>query len=176
MGFCISWIAVKDVAPEKIFETLGLKKTSNNSGSPDVDYSYIDMKNGWHVIVANHLDVITEREAWVLELSKHAQTIAAFAEEHVMYTAAGCWENGKRVWFIEHNSERGLEDLKTEGTLPACFERVYKELLNQLKTDPAPCDYLFDVPVEVSREITGYRHDQWLLSPEDEVYWVLTKA
>lgn len=176
MGVSISWIAVKDVAPEKIFEHIGLKKTTNKSDWTKFEYSYIDMKNGWHLIIAYRVDVITERESWVLKLSELAQTIAVFVEEHVMYSAACCFENGKRVWFIEHDCERGLEDVKTDGTLPTCFEKVHKDLLSQLKSDPDPCDYLFDVPVEVSRAFTGYRYDQWHLNPEDEVYWELVKA
>jgi hypothetical protein len=176
MGYCLSWLAVKDMPAEKIFKTLGLKKSEGNNRCPEIDFSYIDMHNGWHIVIVNGDDVMTAKTSWLKELSYQAEVISAFAEEHVMYSAASAWRDGKRIWFIEHNLERGDEDLQTEGTLPECFEEVHQELLNERKNDPHPCDYIFDVPIIVGMKITGYIHDRTIPGLDEEVYWELVEV
>lgn len=60
VGFCVSWIVVRDLAPEKIFETIGMKVSAKPadplalhwSAPWSAYYSYRDLKNGWHVIEA----------------------------------------------------------------------------------------------------------------------------
>jgi len=171
VGFCVSWIVVRDLAPEKIFETIGMKVSAKPadplalhwSAPWSAYYSYRDLKNGWHVIEADNIDLISEKEPWLLKLSELAPTYAYHEEEHVMYSSGAGYENGKRIWYIEHNSERGLEDLITEGRLPACFDEIYSRRLGLLKSGADCGNTLMGVPVAVIQTFIGINcsHDCW---------------
>jgi hypothetical protein len=173
MGFSLSWIAVKDISVEKLFETIGVEKTGEFSECPEEELCYLDRMNGWRLIIANHDCLMESKVAWLTELSSDREVISVFVEEHVMYSAACCWRNGKREWFVEHDCERGLEDVKTEGVLPECFQEVHDGLMAELRNDKNPCDYLFDVPVEIGRRLTGFVHDRTMEDLDEEVYWEL---
>jgi hypothetical protein len=82
-----------------------------------------------------------------------------------MISMASYFSNGTEMWSIIHESDKGLEHLEVSGNLPDCFEDIKSRLLAQLNADGDLCDYIFDVPAEVCKTITGFRHDDVI---EDE--------
>ena len=170
MGFSLSWLAVKELSEEAITSALGLCKTGKTDEVPDWDMSYMK-RDGWHFIFLNHDDIESVRPSWIRTLSNSTEVISVFVEEHVMFSRASCWREGKLVWSVEHDNERGgLADIRSVGLVPASYEGIRGELLQQLKNDPEPCDYLFDAPTMLAQEITNFKHDE---SSED-TFWELT--
>jgi hypothetical protein len=82
-----------------------------------------------------------------------------------MFSGAYCYANGREAWSVWHDNQRGRYDLSTRGTLPAEFAPI-KMRLNAKQDDndraAGNVDYIFDVPVELAAELTGYRHDRRL--------------
>jgi hypothetical protein len=95
-------------------------------------------------------------------LSRGCELIGAQVEEHVMASASFFYRDGTQQWNITHESERGRENLETEGTLPPEFSdaKAAGLKLQAEKGEEEGVDYIFDVPLEVAERVCGYRHDR----------------
>jgi hypothetical protein len=86
-----------------------------------------------------------------------------------MYSSAVFCRDGKEIWSVVHKGEDGPDHLVAEGMLPAPFEKTsheYRELQsNQDPADEFRTDYMFEVPLILAQEITGFKHDE---VPEEE--------
>ena len=170
MGFSLSWLAVNKLSEDAIISALGLRKTGKSDEVPDWEISYME-QGAWCFVFLNHDDIESVKPSWVQTLSKSTEVISVFVEEHVMYSRASCWKDGKRVWSVEHDNERGgLADVRSEGLVPASYQAILSELLQRLKEDPEPCDYLFDAPTMLAQDITSYKHDE----SGENTFWELS--
>ena len=98
-------------------------------------------------------------------LGKFSETfplLYGFVEEHVMFSTVAAWESGKEVWSIMHDAQKGILDLKVKGTPPGNFTAIRDRLLAQQNTEGVEepeVDHVFDIPVEVAKELTGWDID-----------------
>ena len=171
MGYSLSWLAVKNVSELDILNKVCAKRTGNKDEAPDYDFNYMERDGEWRWLIENRVDMIRDKEDWLTVLSSGAELVCVVVEEHVMYSAATGWKDGKRLWSIEHDNERGgLEDIKATGALPETYEKVRTDLLQKLMADPET-DYMFDVPTRVAELITGFKHDE---APKSaDTFWEL---
>lgn len=174
MGFSLSWLAVKDISESRILDAFGARKTGKSDEVPDWDLGYMERASAWRFVFVNRDDIEQSFSSCLQKLSSDSELVAVFVEEHVMYSRASCWNNAKVLWRVEHDNERGgLKDIRWEGAVPRCFKGIYKDMLEQLKNDSEPCDYLFDVPTLVAQDLTGFKHDEFA-EPAD-VFWELVR-
>jgi hypothetical protein len=75
-----------------------------------------------------------------------------------------------------HDSSKGLDNLETSGALPPSFLAVRGRLMKELKAGEHSADYLFDVPAELSKSISGFRHDEDIEGIEGDAFTVLERA
>lgn len=114
----------------------------------------------------------------LLRLSSKFETLDCFADEHQMVSRASCFFEKKLVWSVSHDEGEGSDHLSSSGALPSCFKSVLKreiaigseslpEPSNQVKTGKTlPSPYkkfkrkpkLFEVPPEVSYQVSGYKY------------------
>lgn len=159
MGFHISWVAVHRKSPEQVCSELNLQDTDEQSPYPETDVDALKLDSGWYLLHFND-PLPPELELAILgPLSMGAEVVKCVVEEASMVSMASYLSNGKEKWSIVHDSEQGLTHLDVSGELPDCYEEIKNRLLAQLNADEDPCDYLFDVPAEVCKSITGFRHD-----------------
>jgi hypothetical protein len=93
-----------------------------------------------------------------------------------MFSTTSCWKYGGSVWSVTHDSAKGLSHLEIEGPVPATLEPIRQTLLAKVKergADNADVDFLFDAPVNLAQELTGYRYDQDIPGLPGDVYEVL---
>ena len=107
-----------------------------------------------------------------------------------MFSCASGWKESRKCWSITHDAQRGIEHLVAEGDLPPEFGSIRDRLLSKQSEEnlrkPRPlvrqsgasiskigCDYVFDIPVETARSLTGYRHDQDIPGLTGEAFEVL---
>ena len=80
-----------------------------------------------------------------------------------MCSAASMWTHGRQVWSVIHAADQGIEHLETKGSLPPMFASI-SERLRAAQTaaggKKAKVDHIFDIPVEIVAQLTGYRHDR----------------
>ncbi|MBF4988344.1 hypothetical protein [Methylophilus sp. 14] len=159
MGFHISWVAVNGKSPAQVCSELNLQDTDEQSPYPETDVDALKLNSGWYLLHFND-PLPPELELAILgPLSMGAEVVKCVIEETSMVSMASYLSNGKEKWSIVHDSEQGLTHLDVSGDLPDCYEEIKNRLLAQLNADEEPCDYLFDVPAEVCKSITGFRHD-----------------
>lgn len=159
MGFHISWLAVRGKSPIAVRATLGLVVGSSRDGSRDSAVAALDLPSGWYLVGFNSTAPDEMSEELLARLSRSAEVVTCVVEEGAMYSIASGYRDGARTWSVLHNADEGMEHLEEEGDLPAAYGEIRDRLMAELEADPDPCDYIFDVPVELARSLTGYRHD-----------------
>jgi hypothetical protein len=160
MGYSLSWLAVKGMTAEEVFRTIGAKKTGYLASYSSDDLSYLDMKNGWHLLCFGHQNIMNSEPSLLQKLSASADVISVSVFEGENISSAGGWKNGTRTWFVLHEFERGERHLETSGALPECFESVRNEITAEAESKNFNCDYFLDIPTIIGLRIVGFIHDR----------------
>ena len=161
MGFSISWIGFKAEDKDEALRLLGLVDTGELDEANESPLSGAVLPTGWFIVFSNDFDFATPKR--LAELSLGRQVIACQVEEHVMVSAAYCYDDGEAVWWASHVSDSGRYDLTAEGALPDGFAALKDRLFKEQEAEggaEADVDFVFDVPVEQALAICGYRYDQ----------------
>jgi len=176
MGSSISWFASRKTIPKEVMDeiTQGLRKERSQfmermaAMNPSFGKGFMSrmreagvvseqhLPSGWHAVYVERGDVIQAFGPLMQKISIGTTVVACFIEEHVMYSSAAQWDNGKSTWTVIHDSQKGRHDMQTTGTPPPEYKKIYDNLRKK-QDEPDACDYLFDVPVEVAKVATGIR-------------------
>lgn len=155
MRFSGSWIAVRGVSPESVNAALQLRPSGSREDVPESDHSSAQLPNGFYLVVFLRKELSRES---LNRISVAFPLIYAFAEEHVMYSAAAWWQEGKEVWAVIHDAQQGIMHLDVRGTAPSSYPSIRERLfVEQAKAGgrDAGVDYIFDIPIDLAHEITG---------------------
>jgi len=98
------------------------------------------------------------------KLSRGARAVVCVVEDHVMYSKASEWRDGREIWSITRDPEQDGEDdkrhLKATGELPEVFEPIRKQrMAEEQQENDHEVDYLYSVPNDVASKIVGARYD-----------------
>jgi len=179
MGYSMSWAAVKGSTPQAVRDTLALRATGTREEIPESDITAAELPSGWYMVVSDRDGLQLTSGEVLARLSALGEVIACFVEEHVMFSSAECWRSGRRVWSVQHDAQRGIEHLTAEGELPPRFSSVRDELRAKQEAaggHKADVDYIWDVPVVLAHEFTGWRHDHVIPGLADDAFEVLEKT
>lgn len=176
MGFHVGWISVNGKTPKEVQAELGLSETGAREFMPESELTGTQLPSNWYVIFVNDLGARELEDEVLVHLSRGAEVMSFLVEEASMISVAKGFSNGRHAWQVVHDSSQGLEHLETEGQLPASFSVVRDRLLGELRAaGQHSADYLFDVPAELSKTITGYRHDEDVEGLEGDPFAVLER-
>jgi len=175
MGFHVSWITVRGKAPSTVLSELGLVETLEKEFVPESDVSGVVLPSGWYMVFFNDPMPQELGEEILAALSREAEVAAFVVEEASMVSLARGYANGRRSWEVVHDSSEGYEHLDVSGTLPTQFAEVEARLRTELAKNPGGADYLFDVPAELCKAITGFRHDEDVEGLDGDVFVVLDR-
>lgn len=162
MGYSQSWLAVRGKPPAAVLEALNLRGTGTREEIAESPIVGAALATGWYLIVAGRSGHQLLGDQTLQGLSAGCEIVTGDVEEHVMVSAATCWKDGHRVWSVTHDAQHDIGHLQTEGELPAVFASIRDRLRIEQQAaggNKADVDYFFDVPVELARALTGYRHD-----------------
>jgi hypothetical protein len=180
MGYALSWAATKGDA-ETVHSALGLRPTGKREESPKSDIVGAELRGGWYLVLYRGCDAARRaRES----LSRLGEVVYCSVEEHVMVSAASAWKDGKCLWSVVHDGQEGINDLQVKGALPASFasirdrQKAKQDAGEKVPTDGEEfaVDHMFDVPVDLALELTGFRHDRDVPGVEGNAYEVLESA
>jgi hypothetical protein len=176
MGWSLSWIAVRGGTRDAVCSAIGLQPTGQKEEEPESDIVCTDLPAGWFLVLFNREELAND----VLKsLSKTGEVVYCFVEDHVMYSTAASWSNGKQNWRVSHDGQDETRlDLKVEGEPPAEFERIRKKLFAEQEAagDDADVDYVYDLPAELAKHVVGFRHDQDTPGMSGQVFEVLERV
>jgi hypothetical protein len=161
MGYSLSWAALKGGNLQSACAALGLRATGKREEIAESKIAGAALPSGWYVIVFNRTEI---KDKTLEKLSQAGEVVGCFVEDHVMFSSASAWKNGRRVWYVAHNGEEDrVLHLETSGQLPPEFEEIRKKVFAEQEQENAgrkEVDYVFELPAELAKELTGFRHDQ----------------
>jgi hypothetical protein len=176
MGYAISWVAIKDADPTAVCKQVGLVGSGTFESYLESPFLGRLLPTGWYVVVANRCDDIMVLDEMLSSLSARSTVVAASIEEHVMFCLSTLWSNGKEVWRVQHESEKGIMDLQVSGAPPAELDEIRRRAVSRQiseGTEAAEVDYIFDVPLELAKHLVGFKHDEGTPGPEPELFEIL---
>jgi hypothetical protein len=179
MGFSQSWLAVKGKPPVAVLDALGLRGTDRREELAESPIVGAELPGGWYLVVTNRSGHRLMCEPILERLSAGCEVVTGDVEEHVMVSIATGWKEGRKVWSVVHDAQRGKEHLETEGELPAMFGGIRDELRSKQQAaggGDADVDYIFDVPVMLAKTLTGYQHDAHVSWAGDQPFEVLVET
>jgi hypothetical protein len=158
MGFSLSWVAVRGKPAEEVHAILDLAPTGQTTDVPEGPACSAAL-GGWVLVVSDHCDLLVQ-EGLLATLSAGGEAVACSVEEHVMASIATAWRDGVEVWRAAHLGEDGdLRHLEVRGAPPPELARLRAAALAELEGEEDPADLLFDVPLDLARSLTGFKHD-----------------
>jgi len=167
MGYNLGWIATRGKSADAVLSELGLARKGRGKCFWE-SFSAILVPAGWYVIIEDHYCSFIEDQL-LAKVSMHCEIVTCSLSENTMFSAASQWQDGRNLWRVEHDGgSRGVEDLKCSGELPPEFAPIHDRLFATQKSDTSEwrghgTDYIFEIPVELVGELTGYRYDKILM-------------
>jgi hypothetical protein len=92
MGFSGSWIAVREVSPERVNATLRLRPSGLWQDLPESDCTGAQLPSGFYLVVFLRKELSRN---FLSTISAAFPLVYGFAEEHVMYSALASWQERK---------------------------------------------------------------------------------
>jgi hypothetical protein len=154
MGFTMSWLAVRGIDKNALYDRLGVVPTGEIGISLDHPITG-QVLNDWTIVVFDELAHRFVGDDEVKRLSAGCTIMACNLCETTMCSTANLWENGEMVWGVCHFIEEGWEDLETTGDLPAEYQEIESHFRKLEADEPAAedgesVDYMIEVPVELA--------------------------
>ncbi|HEY1811669.1 MAG TPA: hypothetical protein VGG74_04890 [Kofleriaceae bacterium] len=162
MGAALCWVAVRGKTRDTVLDELALTGTGDIEDIPESPLVGARLADGWYLVVSNE-DLRFEGQDLLARLSSNCEAVTCFVDEHVMFSAAYGWRAGEQQWSIVHDSARSIEHLAAGGELPAEFAAIRDRLAAEQQRaggQDAEVDFIFAVPVEVAKALTGFSHDE----------------
>lgn len=163
MGFAISWLAVRGKAPEAAFQELGVSSTGAHAEIPESAINAAPLPDDWHLLFINEFGSPYVSDNRLHVLSRNCEVVACVVEEHVMFSRAQYWKDGRRLWEITHEAQDNILNLTVDGEPPPRFEAVRETAMQAQMAEGvanAEVDFIFDVPLILAKELTGFKHDE----------------
>lgn len=163
MGYSLAWLAAQGKPRESLLAELDLRPTGRSGEYPDDPMVGAPLAGGWYLLVARGCDHRMIADQALKRVSRSCRVVACSIEEHVMWSSATLWENGERVWSVSHQGDEDLHELTVEGALPDSFAGIRDDLLAKQAAEggnDASVDYVFNIPLDLARSLTGFAHDE----------------
>ncbi len=161
MSFKASWIAIPAAGYSSVLGRLGLKETKQNDNANETLLSGALVGEDWYVVFSNDITFAGDKGASAL--SNVDRCIACAMDENSIFSSVTEYRKGLKRWSVEHDAQVGNLHLKVEGVPPEAFKPIGEKFLNlqnSQDTLDGSIDYLFEVPIELAANITGYRYDR----------------
>lgn len=175
MGYSLSWAAVKNGSAEAVHSLLGLNATDAQEEIAESEIVGATLPTGWYLVLFHRKEL---DEARLEKLSNLGEVVYCFVEDHVMFSRASNWKDGECLWSLTHDCEKGRYHLDVKGVPPASLREIKNRLVAEQDKEggeKADVDLIYDVPAELAKAITGFRHDQDMPGMKDTPFQVLEK-
>jgi hypothetical protein len=176
MGFHVSWITTRGKPENAVRVELQLVETQKREYVPESDVTGVLLPSGWYTVFFNDALPPELSQEVLARLSDNAEVMAFVVEEASMVSLGWGFANGRKTWEIVHDSNQGLDHLEVNGTPPSHLAVIRNRLLQKLESSEQGPDYLFDVPAELCKATTGFRHDEEIDGIDGDAFVVLDRA
>lgn len=163
MGYRGTWAAFADIDKDEVHRRLALAETGRTDDYPLGDISGIQVSPEWYVVLVEFLPHPIYEEKFLAKLSQNCRVVGFNVEEHVMASGASMHANGRTLWSVTHESEKGSLNLNLRGAPPSQFEEIRSRIFQTQNADggeDSDVDYIIELPAELAFSVCGYRWDQ----------------
>lgn len=160
MSFSLVWFAVQGIGKDEFLERTGFDDTGEVDEYFEEAHSGGDLPGGWYIIVSSDMGLLDP--ARLAKWSAGGRLVAAVVHEETMNSLATEWNDGRQIWSVAHDGADGGDTLEVEGALPDVFEELKHEAA-AMQAEAGPdgdTDFVFDIPLDLAAEVTGFRHDE----------------
>jgi len=166
MGYSLCWAAVRGKSRETVLGELGFRETRDHKQIAESPFAGAQLADGWY-LVTDYDHVRLSDEVVLARLASGAELVACALDDHSMSSCASGWRDGVKLWSVSHDPAQSIEHLETTGDLPDAFAAIRKRLFaKQRRARGRRVDYVYDVPAQLGRALTGFIHD---LDAEDDL-------
>jgi hypothetical protein len=95
----------------------------------------------------------------MVALSKGCRAVACAVEEHVNFASAEVWQDGTRIWQVQHQGDEDNENISSEGKVPQRFHQLMATVEPE-DSENLEGHFHMDIPLILAKELSGFRHDE----------------
>lgn len=161
MSFSLTWFAAQGISREAFLERAGFIDTGEVDEYFEEEHSVGDLPDGWCVIVTSDVGLLAPDK--LAKWSAGGRLVAAVVHDETSNSLSTEWRDGKLVWSASHDGSEGGDRLEIEGQLPEIFEELKQEAAaaqEESAKEGGGVNFVFDIPLDIAAEITGFRHDE----------------
>lgn len=163
MGFHGCWLAAKDIDDDFLAGIIGLSLTDEEISHPfEAPHCFGHLPNGWTLCVLSNWEERLVQPDLLSKVSYSTEVMACLVEESSMICSAQLWSNGRKVWEVTHNAQIDVNHLEFEGVPASALLETYRKQAIASRESDEEVDFMFDVPLTLARDITGFKHDDEL--------------
>jgi len=169
MGFSICYIATK-ATPKQVLTHLRLSATGETQDMPDYDWWVAQSATGYTIFWSENFEFCMKSQKKIAALSQSAEVYVGEVHEGVMWSSCAFWQKGCQLWSVQHTGD-GSDDVDTSyfnlhisGKPPEIFEGIKAKYFEAQKTDGENVDHVFEIPIALTEQISGFRYDKIVTS------------
>lgn len=177
MGFRVSWLAHAAISPNLLLQLIDSEPKGERHDFPDVGWYLLEMPDpAWTILIADGTDnfaKLNERIAQGFSCGGN-ETLFFWCSDTTMTSQLMCFRNGTKAWSIDFDCEDTTQALRLSGDLPDVVRETLSEMKG-LESDEEDGAEGYDLPADVGRKLTGFRHDMDVDHDEDEPFQLLSE-
>src|SRR5271169_306158 len=146
MSYSLSWVAIKNGKSEAIHSLLGLCATGVWEEILESKTAGASLPTGWYLVLFNRREL---GDHLLRKLSGTAEVVYCFVEDHVMFSRASAWKDGRFLWSVTHDCEKGRYHLEIKGGAPQSLKGIHAKLVSAQDADggeEGDVDHIYDAP------------------------------
>lgn len=159
MGLSHSWIAVKGASREAALQSLGMEADREIGDGFPRKVGIAELPGAWLLVVTT--DSERAFKPPFVELARLGPAVACGEDEHVMFSEARGYDDGREAWrVVRDSSEEPYCHVAVSGNPPAELERIRKEHFAKQDAEggeDAGVDCIFEIPPRLAQSICGFR-------------------
>ncbi|RWD64640.1 MAG: hypothetical protein EOS36_09470 [Mesorhizobium sp.] len=170
MGFSISWFGLRGYGIKEAAALFG-REIGGTSEDFDAPVNAYGSDKNWAIIILGYCSFPNPPDSYLSAFSQGREMVVVHIEEQTMFARAELWSSGKNIWRVSHSGDKDVRDIHTTGDLPASFESLRQQAFSKQDKE-SDVDYVFDIPLDLAAELTGFRHDE---GAPDRVFFELVE-
>lgn len=159
MRSALSWLALHSDRMPDLLAPFALHPAQGAADHTDSDFAAAALPSGWLVLWANQYEPPEFGEAMLRPLSAKGDVLLAHVEENQLSASVEFWRQGERLWRVVRNAA----GFQVDGDPPEAFLQIrahHQQLQAEADTVGEAVDHLFEVPLALAQQLTGFRHDE----------------
>jgi hypothetical protein len=161
MGFNISCLACLQSDKDKLLLALKLRETDRDDQEYEAPLSYGVLQDKY-LVWQNWRAGDPFDEKQLAKASEACPILACFISEATMWSQVAYFLEGRVAWSLTHTSEKSIDDIEANGTVPEIWSNIVEELRRSANAEDADneVDYLFDAAPLLFKHLTDFKYDE----------------